>query len=55
MEFVIYLCPVSAFVPLSCRFRELYIRWHEHQVYDEEILIGQHGLLMTRQLHVIIL
>ena len=37
-EFVtyMYLCHASAYTPLSCRFRELYVHWHGHQVYSED-------------------
>ena len=29
-DLVTYLCHASAYTPLSCRFRELYVNWHEH-------------------------
>ena len=36
-DFVTYLCHASAYTPLSCRFRELDVNWHGHQVYSEEV------------------
>ena len=32
-------CSASAYIPLSCRFREQYAHLHEHQVYSEELLM----------------
>ena len=35
-DFVSYSCHASAYIPLLCRFH-----WHEHQVYNEEIVLKQ--------------
>ena len=32
-------CYASAYTPLSCRFRELYVNWHGHQVFSEEFFV----------------
>ena len=39
-DFVTYLCHASAYTPLLCRFRELYVHWHGHQVYSEEVFFS---------------